>query len=308
MTESRSYHQLSKEIQRCPLAFELGALHIDIINFEYVPPGPYWVVPNHQHSSYEFHFISTGKGYVTLEDKTFTVTKNQCYLTGPHVYHSQKTDEHDPMDECSLQCQIRLNASAPKHELEEAERILKLLNRPNGSNHVDTNGCIGIFFGVLREIQEKRIGYLMAIKQRMMELFIAAVRNLHGDKPNEPIELPMNHSDHSIVRHCILFLEDNYQNQITLEEAAASIHFSPRHLGRVFKTITGRTVHEYLMALRLNRARQLLEVSDESLEQIAQECGITNGSYLNTLFKKHFGISPNQHRKNCVLQKCNVNP
>ncbi|MFD2613602.1 AraC family transcriptional regulator [Paenibacillus gansuensis] len=303
MTEPATYHLLSKEIQRIPLEFDLGALHIDIINFEYVPPGPTWVVPNHKHSSYEFHFLSKGKGYITLEDRTFTAVQGQCYLTGPYAYHSQKTDEQDPMDECSLQCQIRLNPKAPKHELEEARRILQLLNRPCAGSHADVNGGIRIFFDILREIQEKRIGYLMSIKQRMMELFIAAVRNLHGDAPSAPIELPLNHSDHAIVRNCILFLEDNYQDPITLEEAAASIYFSPRHLGRVFKAITGQTVVEYLTEIRLNRAKQLLESSDDSLEQIAQECGIANGSYLSTLFKKYYGISPNQHRKTGITSR-----
>lgn len=297
MNNALHYHQLSKEVQQIPLDFSMGALDVEVINFEYVPPGPNWVVPNHKHSSYEFHFVANGKGYITMDEKTFTARAGQFYLTGPHLYHSQRSDEQDPMDECSLQCQIRLNTEAPKHEIEEAEAILQLLNRPMTTSVPDLYNSIGVFFEILSEIQSKKIGFIANIKKLMIELIMSAVRSLNGERPAPKISLPLSHSEHAIVRNCILFLEDNYQEPITLEDIAASIYFSPRHLGRVFKMITGHTVLEYLTEIRINRAKQLMAQSEISLEVIAQECGITNGSYLSTLFKKHFGESPNQYRK-----------
>lgn len=303
MSNSHTLHLLSKEVQRIPIDFDLGALHVEVINFEYVPPGPTWVVPTHKHSSYEFHFVSVGKGRITMDDKTFTISKGEFYMTGPHVNHAQVSDAVNPMDECSLQCQIRLNPSAPKHELDEAERILEVLNQPVRRSVPDRFDAIAAFFRILDEIREKRVGYVMSIKQQLMCLLIAAVRNLNGDRPAAPIKLPLNASDHLIVRNCILYLEDNYQEPITLEKLAHEVFFSPRHLARVFKTITGSTVMEYLTEIRIARAKQLLEGSDASLEDIAQECGISSGSYLSTLFKKHYGTSPNQFRKTLSVRK-----
>lgn len=297
MKDAIAFHRLSKEVQKIPLEFDLGALKVEIINFEYVPPGPSWVVPNHKHSSYEFHFVSRGKGYITMDDKTFTIQKGEFYLTGPHIYHSQRSDAADPMDECSLQCQIRLNGKAPKHEIEEAKQVLQLLNRPVRASVADCYNGIPLFFDVLQEMRDKHIGYLSSIKHLMMQLIMAAVRNLNGDRITEPIPLPLTDSDHNIVRNCILFLEDNYQDPITLEDISSAIYFSPRHLARVFKTITHSTVLEYLTEIRIARAKQLLEESNAPLEDVAQECGISSGSYLSTLFRKHFGMSPNQYRK-----------
>lgn len=293
----KKLHSISKEVQQIPLEFHLGALTVEIINFEYVPPGPTWVVPSHKHSSYEFHFVSRGKGYIEMDEQRFTIEAGQFYLTGPHVYHSQSSDAETPMDECSLQCQIRLDTTAPRHEIQEAKMMLKLLKQPVRASVADKYGCIDTFFGILEEMNLKRVGYLASIKQLLMQLIISAVRALQDDVPCEPIELPVSDAEHHIVRSCILFLEDNYQDPITLDDVAGSIYLSPRHLGRVFKTITGSTVLEYLTEIRITRARQLLEETDMSLEDIAQECGIANGSYLSTLFKKTFGQSPSRFRK-----------
>lgn len=293
----KSFNQLSNQVKQIPLDFHLGGLIVEVINFEYVPPGPNWVVPIHKHSSYEFHFISSGIGYITMDERNFKIEQGQFYMTGPYVYHSQKSDQKHPMDECSLQCQIRLDMTAPKHEIQEAKHILKLLNRPIPRSTVDSFGGIETFFQILDEVDHKRLGYVTSIKQSIMKIILATVRALQGEEKIATVEPPLKDTDHTIVRNCILFLEDNHQDPITINDVASSIYLSPRHLGRVFKTITAKTVMEYLTEIRMTRAKQLIEETDRSLEDIAQECGIANGSYLSTLFRKTFDTSPSQLRK-----------
>ncbi|WP_181909791.1 helix-turn-helix domain-containing protein [Paenibacillus taihuensis] len=106
----------------------------------------------------------------------------------------------------------------------------------------------------------------------------------------------MKEPGYEIIQDSILFLEDNYQHPISLEHVADHAHFSARHLGRMFKLITGRTINQYLTDIRMNRAIHLLRHTDYSLKCIAKEIGYADGSYLSQLFKRVYGYPPSEIR------------
>jgi transcriptional regulator GlxA family with amidase domain len=72
---------------------------------------------------------------------------------------------------------------------------------------------------------------------------------------------------------------------------------SPRTFARRFRAETGTTPHKWLLSQRILRARQLLESSDASIEEVAASCGFGSAASLRDHFKRRTGTSPNAYRR-----------
>ncbi len=84
------------------LTISLDLLSINIMYLRYESPRPSWNVGNYFHTGYELHFINQGEGTVWIGDDSYRLSKDTFYLTGPNVYHEQKTNSLNPMSEFSL--------------------------------------------------------------------------------------------------------------------------------------------------------------------------------------------------------------
>jgi AraC family transcriptional regulator len=80
--------------------------------------------------------------------------------------------------------------------------------------------------------------------------------------------------------------------RLTVETLAREVGLSPAHFARAFKETLGRAPHQYLLALRLERARRLIETSNAGLSDIAQRTGFADQAHLTRLFKRAFGTTP----------------
>jgi len=288
--------QLSERLEQLPLEAKLGGLQLSVLSVQYVPPGPNWRVEPHKHSFYEFHYITEGKGYVRMGETEFTVGAGMIYLTGPEVVHSQITDKSEPMAELCLHCKITLNEDADPVERQEAEQLLSILDTPVYSAVTDDFGAIPAILNCAREASDRLVGYLSAIRNGMGNILVNTARALAKNQLRARYAAPAKERGFRFVHESILYLEDNYQYPITLDDVADHIHFSARHLGRLFKAVTGKTVNQFLTDIRMDRAKRLLRETDYSLERIAGEIGFANGSYFSLLFKRLYGCTPGEYR------------
>jgi AraC family transcriptional regulator len=83
----------------------------------------------------------------------------------------------------------------------------------------------------------------------------------------------------------------------SLAELAADVGLSTFHFARAFKASTGLPPHQQLLALRLEKARELLEMSDLTVTEISAEVGYSDPGYLARLFRKHVGATPAAYRR-----------
>ncbi|QGH35968.1 helix-turn-helix domain-containing protein [Gracilibacillus salitolerans] len=98
-----------------------------------------------------------------------------------------------------------------------------------------------------------------------------------------------------IVEKVIELLEENYMNDISLDECAEQVKLNPSILSKVFKDITGLNFIDYLTNIRLNKAKEMLIDTDLKINQVAQNIGYRH-SYFNRLFKKSEGVTPSEFR------------
>jgi transcriptional regulator GlxA family with amidase domain len=83
----------------------------------------------------------------------------------------------------------------------------------------------------------------------------------------------------------------------TVDEMAARARMSGRTFARRFRETTGTTPHAWVLSQRVQRAQELLEDSDLSIEQIARQCGFAGGAGLREHFVRARGVSPQRYRR-----------
>ena len=105
-------------------------------------------------------------------------------------------------------------------------------------------------------------------------------------------EIPTNIS----VQKSVDYIFEHYTEDISMNEVATKINFSPTYFSRLFKKETGHSFVSYLTLVRILRSIKLLRQNDQSIEQIAMEIGFNTPNYFSATFKKEIGLSPSQYR------------
>jgi AraC family transcriptional regulator, activator of mtrCDE len=92
-------------------------------------------------------------------------------------------------------------------------------------------------------------------------------------------------------------LLNNLKHNWSIEEMAKIVGLSTSHFQRLFKSNTGITPATYLRDLRLEKARQLLETTFRNISEIRDETGMRHDNHFTHDFKKKFGVTPTEYRK-----------
>ena len=100
------------------------------------------------------------------------------------------------------------------------------------------------------------------------------------------------------IDDCVDYLQQHYQDNISVTDIAESCHLSKHYFIRVFRSYTGNTPYEFLLDIRLRQVRKLLLETSVPVAQIARDCGLGDSKNFIYHFRKRFGITPLQFRKN----------
>lgn len=92
------------------------------------------------------------------------------------------------------------------------------------------------------------------------------------------------------------YMESHLHQPLDIKVLSPVFGYSREHFTRIFRKTTGLSPGRYLCNLRLERAKQLLRSTDDSLDQIASNSGLNNSNYLCRIFRKKFGITPSQYK------------
>lgn len=108
----------------------------------------------------------------------------------------------------------------------------------------------------------------------------------------------------SAIREAIDFIEGKLDSEVTLKEISDIAGFSPFHFHRLFQSLTGETIVEYIRKRRLTNAALELVGTDKRIIDIAFDYNFESQESFTRAFKRHFGKTPGQYRK----EKPKVNP
>ena len=94
-----------------------------------------------------------------------------------------------------------------------------------------------------------------------------------------------------------MYLDENWQKKIVLDELAEMFFINKYYLARLFKNQYGSSILNYVMDLRITQAKKMLRFSDKQIDLIGRECGFDDANYFTRMFKKVEGASPSEYRK-----------
>ncbi len=97
------------------------------------------------------------------------------------------------------------------------------------------------------------------------------------------------------------YIETRLDEPLTLSELAAVCNLSPSHFARRFKATTGLPPHQYLIAVRVNRAKRLLATHGQAIVDIAYACGFTHQEHMTRIFRRQTGMTPASYRRAAML-------
>ncbi|HZW25614.1 MAG TPA: helix-turn-helix domain-containing protein [Gallionella sp.] len=100
-----------------------------------------------------------------------------------------------------------------------------------------------------------------------------------------------------LIRDAIAWMEKHLAHPVSIDDLAVAMHVSYRTLNRRFVETTGMTPLACLQALKIERAKEFLEISNADFETVTEKVGYGDSSSFRRLFKRMTGLSPAQYRR-----------
>lgn len=99
------------------------------------------------------------------------------------------------------------------------------------------------------------------------------------------------------IRQISDYIDQHYSRKLLLSDIAAELDLNLYYLSHFFKEHFGFSFQDYLARIRSEKARQLLLLTDQSLLDICMSAGFSDPKYFNCSFKKQYGITPKEYRR-----------
>ena len=231
---------------------------------------------SHWHEHLEMHFIRSGGGKVKLGEKTFDVSARNCVISNPNEMHQGISGVAD------YYCII-----IPPEFLEGNHVIFE---------SVFTDENIWKYVDEIYRLKENFSGVnALAIKAQTYLLLKYLIEN-HSVKFLDEAIYQNRLKKLSAINSTIKYIHDKYAEALSTKILAERMHISEGHFCSIFKSATGISANEYIMKVRLKKAKRLLRYSDMNITEISNSCGFNDPNYFTRAFKKHAGMTPKQFR------------
>lgn len=237
----------------------------------------------HSHPHYEIYFLKSGTRSFFLSNALFHLEAPIVIIIPPHVLH--KT-EGGPFE--------RYNINVSPNYLDEFEKdvlnakALQII-KPSAA---ETQNLVE-HLDALREQKPKK--YEQSITQTLFSYIILHLSKL-AQNENTPKAATKN-SIPPLILKVIDYLNENYGQKLTLEDIANEFFISKTALSYGFKKYMDCTLIDFLLSIRLTKAKEFLLGTKKSIEEISELCGFSSANYFGLIFKQKENLSPAHYRK-----------
>lgn len=154
---------------------------------------------------------------------------------------------------------------------------------------------------IYNEHDQKKEGYKIAIKARLLELLVVLLRKVPLVKySTKDKNRQLNRLER--LEQVFKYVEENFDREITLAEISRIASFSPYHFTRFFKEATGMTFVQYLNNLKICKAVYFLDTTENPITEIAYKSGFNSIKTFNRVFRQLKGCSPSSYQKSSFVQ------
>lgn len=237
---------------------------------------------------YLFHYVISGTGELEAEDikgitHTYHVKSGQGFMIFPDQITTYTADRNLPWEYVWIEFDgLRVK---------EAVEIAGLSKN------------FPVYHAHSKDIREEMIHEMMYIVHHKDEPPLHIVGHLYlfldyltRSSMNENF-LRGNKLQDFYLKESIAFIERNFQNDISVEDIAAFCGLNRSYFGKIFKKSVGKTPQEFLLNYRMIKATELLKLTQLSIRDISNAVGYADQFHFSRAFKKIYGISPRDWRK-----------
>ncbi|MBH1940039.1 AraC family transcriptional regulator [Mobilitalea sibirica] len=252
----------------------------------------------HDHDFTELAYILSGKGKYLIEGKEYDVEAGDLVICNPGVKHTH----------------IVTNTKEPTIEFIAGFTDFHFKNMAANSIELKNGGCIIHTSAELKQelsmhcysmIAEKegcKVGKYFMFKTHLMQMLLLVMREMVDNE--NPEQKGCNFESYNksyAVNRIITYLNENFDQKISLEQIAHNMYLSPVYISKIFKEETGESPINYLIKIRLDKAREILLSGESgSIKSIATQVGYDDVYHFSKLFKKYYGISPLYYKKRAM--------
>ena len=137
--------------------------------------------------------------------------------------------------------------------------------------------------------------------QRIAAIYLLLDAVVSAGKPTRRAESSLR--DEAMIKKGIDFINQHFDQPLTLSEVACHSGMSYSWFSRLFKKVSRYNFKEYLTLVRLNKARTLLRDTRTPITEISHSCGFQEHKYLIAAFNKYCGVTPTEYRKRFVSRQ-----
>ena len=227
----------------------------------------------------KFYFATEGTFSITIEGTKYIAKPGDWFFIPAGVIHQYQRFPDKPMEKYWMHFDIypstNLLASL------QVKRRVNVANEPQVWALFEEFGKLCHSNNLTDRLKVKAI-----ILNLLAEYICLAGRqtNIFFDRQDED------------MRNVLSYINENFRRNLTTEELAAVCHLHPTHFIRAFKLKTAQTPHRYITDIRMEYARQLLDRSNRSIVEIAEDAGFYDPAHFSRMFKRYFAMTPTQYR------------
>ncbi|WP_171691677.1 response regulator transcription factor [Paenibacillus germinis] len=134
------------------------------------------------------------------------------------------------------------------------------------------------------------------LKQLIAKLNGRSYDAVNMDEHSSISEYPPGHQN-SAMETVIRQLQADLSKSYRMEQVASQVGYSMPYFSTMFKKTTGRTFTQYIMELRINKAKQMISTTNLRTNEIAERVGLENYRHFNKIFKRIVGMNPSDYRQ-----------
>ena len=235
----------------------------------------------HHHNTFEVYYLLKGTCWYFIDGKSYRLTAGDIALIPPGVIHKASYDQ--PISSRMVfNCTEDYIPASARSALRQIPYFAK----------TEKTGALTdeIFETIHREYDAPDEYSNDIIRTKVAQLLLTVVRE--GGKASGTRE------ESPIVEQAGRYIRAHWRENVTLQDVASCCFVSREHLSRMFKKETGFGFNEYLNIYRLKKANaMLLETPKRKIAEVASHCGFGDSNYFSKQYKKMYGISPTETRK-----------
>lgn len=263
--------------------------------------------PLHNHPEYEINLILKASGNRTVGDKVEKYEDCDLVLLGPYLNHCWDISDTDKIKypnthNIVIQFEENLfqNSILSKDTFQDINMMLNYSLR----------GIV--FFGETRNQAIQKILQLVDLEpfERTIKI-LELLQMLATSKENRlisrtPASSKINSPESKKMNKVYNFIMANYHKKITAPQVAGMINMSESAFSHFFKKSTNKSFTKFLTEIRLSKVCIKLIGTQDTVSEICYQCGYTNLSNFNRLFKKYKGMTPLRYRQQAKYNVSNL--